>query len=292
MWPGRSRTWPSASHGSATGWAGPASWAPTRTASSSCGSCAARASGCTTVTDAARGTGVMFLEQRTADVTRAFYYRAGSAGSTLSRDDVDAAFRDGTRVLHLTGITAALSRQARRAVEYAAAPRRRRRAGRFPRRQLPQQALVPGRGPRRAHPAGPARQHPDRLRRRARTSSAPGAPRTGAGAGRADGAERPRPPTGEARRRSGARRVTPAPGSGHAGGACPSPASTPWAPVMPSPPATSPALLDGEDVAGRLHRAVHPAGAFAVSTAGDWEGLPRRAELALLGTTPSGTTQR
>ncbi|HET6269257.1 MAG TPA: PfkB family carbohydrate kinase, partial [Arthrobacter sp.] len=51
------------------------------------------------------------------------------------------------------------------------------------------------------------------------------------------------------------------------------------------------ALLDGEDVAGRLRRGTL-AGAFAVSTAGDWEGLPRAEELALLGTTPSGTTQR
>ena len=33
------------------------------------------------------------------------------------------------------------------------------------------------------------------------------------------------------------------------------------------------ALLDGEDVAGRLRRGAL-AGAFAVSTAGDWEGLP------------------
>ena len=51
------------------------------------------------------------------------------------------------------------------------------------------------------------------------------------------------------------------------------------------------ALLDGVDVAGRLQRGAL-AGAFAVSTAGDWEGLPGRAELALLGTTPGGTTQR
>ena len=51
------------------------------------------------------------------------------------------------------------------------------------------------------------------------------------------------------------------------------------------------ALLDGEDVAGRLQRGAL-AGAFAVSTAGDWEGLPRRDELALLGSTPTGTTQR
>ena len=70
--------------------------------------------------DAARNTGVMFLEQRTADVTRAFYYRAGSAGSTLGRDDLDRALTAGARVLHLTGITAALSPDARKAVEYAA----------------------------------------------------------------------------------------------------------------------------------------------------------------------------
>jgi 2-dehydro-3-deoxygluconokinase len=51
------------------------------------------------------------------------------------------------------------------------------------------------------------------------------------------------------------------------------------------------ALLDGADVAGRLQRGALT-GAFAVSTAGDWEGLPGRAELALLGSTPGGTTQR
>ena len=62
----------------------------------------------------------MFLEQRTADVTRAFYYRAGSAGSTLGREDLDRALTAGARILHLTGITAALSPDARKAVEYAA----------------------------------------------------------------------------------------------------------------------------------------------------------------------------
>ncbi|BAS10895.1 2-dehydro-3-deoxygluconokinase [Arthrobacter sp. Hiyo4] len=51
------------------------------------------------------------------------------------------------------------------------------------------------------------------------------------------------------------------------------------------------ALLDGEDVAGRLQRGA-AMGAFAVSTAGDWEGLPSRAELAMLGATASGTTHR
>ncbi|HAP91172.1 MAG TPA: sugar kinase, partial [Arthrobacter bacterium] len=51
------------------------------------------------------------------------------------------------------------------------------------------------------------------------------------------------------------------------------------------------ALLDGEDVAGRLQRGA-VMGAFAVSTAGDWEGLPGRTELAMLGATAGGTTQR
>lgn len=43
-------------------------------------------------------------------------------------------------------------------------------------------------------------------------------------------------------------------------------------------------------VKGRLHRAA-TTGAFAVATAGDWEGLPTRADLALLDE-PSGSTVR
>ena len=86
----------------------------------------------------------MFLEQRTADLTRAYYYRAGSAGSTISRDDVDRALNAGPRILHLTGITAALSPEARAALRVrCGACRGGGRAG-LPRRQLPQQALDPG----------------------------------------------------------------------------------------------------------------------------------------------------
>lgn len=50
------------------------------------------------------------------------------------------------------------------------------------------------------------------------------------------------------------------------------------------------ALLDGSDTAGRLDRAV-TTGAFAVATAGDWEGAPTRTELGLLGAAP-GTVVR
>ncbi|WSY86714.1 sugar kinase [Streptomyces sp. NBC_00876] len=48
------------------------------------------------------------------------------------------------------------------------------------------------------------------------------------------------------------------------------------------------ALLDGEPVEARLDRAV-TTGAFAVASAGDWEGLPRRDELGLLRLTPGST---
>ncbi|GAA4596517.1 sugar kinase [Planotetraspora phitsanulokensis] len=47
-------------------------------------------------------------------------------------------------------------------------------------------------------------------------------------------------------------------------------------------------LLDGLDLAGCLERAV-TAGAFAVASPGDWEGLPTRAELGLLDALPGST---
>lgn len=49
-------------------------------------------------------------------------------------------------------------------------------------------------------------------------------------------------------------------------------------------------LLQGADIPARLQRAVTTA-AFAVSTRGDWEGLPTPEELALLDE-PDGTTVR
>ena len=48
--------------------------------------------------------------------------------------------------------------------------------------------------------------------------------------------------------------------------------------------------LDGLAVDAALDRAVRVA-AFAVASAGDWEGLPRRAELALLDVDEGGTVR-
>jgi 2-dehydro-3-deoxygluconokinase len=247
---------------------------------------------------AGRSTGVMFLEQRTADVTRAFYYRAGSAGSTLDRDDVDRAFRNGARVLHLTGITAALSPEARRAVEYAAA----RAAGegldvsldvnyrsKLWSRDEARAVLTP-----LARHASILIASDDELG----LVASGGAAGSESGAGEPDDAETAM--AAELLDR-GVREVVVKRGAAGAGVHT---AAGRW--ETPAVPVTSidtvgagdaftagylSALLDGEDVACRLQRGAL-AGAFAVSTAGDWEGLPRRDELALLGATPSGTTQR
>lgn len=72
------------------------------------------------VRDDERPTGLMFLEQRTADLTRVHYHRNGSAGAELRIEHLEEALAGGARVLHLTGITPALSDGARAAALWAA----------------------------------------------------------------------------------------------------------------------------------------------------------------------------
>ncbi len=69
--------------------------------------------------DAGAPTGLMVKERRSDAITRVQYYRAGSAASRLSPSDVDEDLVRAARVLHVTGITPALSPTAREAV-YAA----------------------------------------------------------------------------------------------------------------------------------------------------------------------------
>lgn len=59
--------------------------------------------------DAGAATGVMFAASRTADVVQVDYRRVGSAGSRLMPEDAQRALTPLPRVLHLTGITPALS---------------------------------------------------------------------------------------------------------------------------------------------------------------------------------------
>ncbi|MET9627388.1 sugar kinase [Lentzea sp. NPDC006480] len=65
-------------------------------------------------------TGLILFEPRTADITRVLYYRSGSAGSQLSTKDVTRAFDVSVpKIVHVTGITCALSESARAAVTEA-----------------------------------------------------------------------------------------------------------------------------------------------------------------------------
>lgn len=73
----------------------------------------------TAIVDPRAPTGLMIKERRTASRTRVRYYRAGSAGSRLSPDDLDPELISSAQVLHVTGITPALSETARDTVTAA-----------------------------------------------------------------------------------------------------------------------------------------------------------------------------
>jgi 2-dehydro-3-deoxygluconokinase len=68
------------------------------------------------IVDSSAPTGIMVKEQRTNDATRVQYYRAGSAGSRLTEDDLAQADIAHAALLHVTGITPALSDSAHAAV--------------------------------------------------------------------------------------------------------------------------------------------------------------------------------
>jgi 2-dehydro-3-deoxygluconokinase len=70
-------------------------------------------------------TGVMFKERRTSRGGSVRYYRAGSAGSRLAPEHLDADRIAGAAVLHVTGITPALGDGPRAAVERAIGAARR-----------------------------------------------------------------------------------------------------------------------------------------------------------------------
>src|ERR671934_1813319 len=61
----------------------------------------------------------LYLKQFVAGTTQVFYYRKGSAASTLGPEDLDLDYFKSARWLHLTGITPALSASCRAAVERA-----------------------------------------------------------------------------------------------------------------------------------------------------------------------------
>jgi 2-dehydro-3-deoxygluconokinase len=64
-------------------------------------------------------TGVFFKERREAGESRNSYYRSNSAATRLSPADIDPAYFEGARLLHITGITPLLSSTCQAAVETA-----------------------------------------------------------------------------------------------------------------------------------------------------------------------------
>jgi len=68
-----------------------------------------------------RPTGVFFRENRQAGGSAVFYYRAGSAATSMTPDDLDEGYLAGAGFVHLTGITPALSETCRATVQAAAA---------------------------------------------------------------------------------------------------------------------------------------------------------------------------
>jgi 2-dehydro-3-deoxygluconokinase len=228
-------------------------------------------------------TGMIMFEQRLPDVTRVQYVRAGSAGSRLSADDVAAAPYV-PAIVHLTGITPALGASCREAVRALCALARERGArisldvnhrSRLWTREEAARALAPI-----AEQADHVIASPGEL-----ALLYPGASCDAVAARLLEGgaAEVVVKDGG-----AGARSFT-------AGGVRAVPARSVQA--VDSIGAGDgfvagylSGLLDGLDVEGRLRRA-HAVGAFAVSSRGDWEGLPYRDELDMIGL-PEGAALR
>jgi 2-dehydro-3-deoxygluconokinase len=237
-----------------------------------------------------RPTGLMTREHRVGSVIRVSYHRAGSAGSAIEPGDVLAALDGGTRVLHLTGITPALSLSAAEAV--LAAARRARDLGvivsfdvnyrsRLWSAERARDVLLP-----LAELADVLIASSDELHLVALASSRDSAvdEATAVAAILAGGTRE----VVVTRGGDGASVTT-------ADGTVSVPAHrVPVVDVVGAGDAFVAGylsgLLDGLPVERRLERAT-ATGAFSVATAGDWEGLPTRADLALLDQ-PAGTTVR
>ncbi|HEX5540284.1 MAG TPA: sugar kinase [Micromonospora sp.] len=238
------------------------------------------------VRDAERPSGLMFLEQRTADLTRVQYHRTGSAGAALCVGDLCGPLAAGARILHLTGITPALSVDARAATRWAVESAS--AAGMLVSLDVNYRARLWSREEARAV-LSPLAAYASIIIASADELDLVGEP----------GAEESAAVESLQRRGTsvvlvklgpaGARAHT-ASGIWHADAVQVTAVDTVGAGDAFTAGYLS-GYLDGLDVADSLRRAV-TLGAFAVASRGDWEGLPRRDELALLDAHEAGSTLR
>ncbi|MFD7923348.1 sugar kinase [Streptomyces sp. NPDC059740] len=238
-------------------------------------------------TDEAAPTGAMLRERRVADLARVHYWRTGSAAAQLTPAHLAPALAAGACVLHLTGITCALGPGPLAAVQAAAAHARAQgwtvcldvnhrarlwdaqAAARALRPLLPLVDVVVASDDELPVVAGG-----DEADEESRVAALLAAGVTEVVVKRgASGAE--------VRTRSGGRLSAPA-------------REVPVRDTVGAGDAFCAGylsgLLDGLDAGERLHRAT-VAGAFAVASTGDWEGLPHRDELALLDAAPGSAVR-
>jgi 2-dehydro-3-deoxygluconokinase len=235
-------------------------------------------------TDPDAPTGLIVFEARIGDLRRVSYYRTGSAGSRLGPQDVTPAFAQPARVpriLHVTGITAALGERPYAAVRAAVDAAR--AAG----------ALV-----------CLDVNHRNRLwpLERAAAALRPLLPRVDLLVASDDELSVVSDDTDPVTDLLAAGVAEVVVKHGGQGATSHTAQGSVHRPARPVPvldivgagdafvAGLLSATLDQLDVDGRLERAVTTA-AFAVATSGDWEGLPTRAELSLLDHTP-GTALR
>lgn len=221
------------------------------------------------VRDPERETGLLLFEQRLPDLTRVEYHRRGSAGSRWSPEDVPAALALQPRIVHLTGITPALSPAAAEASHALLEGARRQGAMvsvdvNYRSRLWTAEEAAPVLASL-VRLADLVIASPDEL---SLVAEGPGALlRQGASEVIVkDGAQGARAYTEEGELQVPARPVQAVDsigaGDAFSGGYLSG-------------------LLDGADLAARMDRAA-ALGAFAVASRGDWEGLPFRSELPLL----------
>ncbi|MEU9318199.1 sugar kinase [Streptomyces sp. NPDC048295] len=229
-------------------------------------------------------TGLVVFEPRIADLVRVTYYRAGSAGSSLSAAHLREALDDGARLVHVSGVTAALGPGPGGAVAEAV------------QRAADRGALVcmDVNYRSRLWPPGEAASALRPLARYTDILIASDDELSLVADERAT-TERDRV---ESLFERGVNEVVIKRGADgaevfHAGGST----SLPARPVQVRDTVGAgdafvagylSGLLDGDPVPARLARAV-ATGAFAVASSGDWEGSPTREEIDLLSVAPGST---
>lgn len=240
-------------------------------------------------TDPSAPTALMLKEHRTAGVTRVHYYRTGSAGSRLHPSDVDEDLIATARLVHLTGITPALSASARDTVRHVVAVADAK--GVPVSFDINYRSRLWDAGSAAAELSGLAAQAAivfageDELPLITGGARGPDAARELARKGLVSG-----PAEVVVKRGSRGAAVFTADGAVHEQPAVPVTAVDPVGAGDAFAAGYLAGFLDGQEPQARLSLGC-TLGAFAVSCAGDWEGLPTRDELGLL-SAEDGTTQR